>query len=147
MSCAQEPKFFWKHRNLKNRVHDGALILKDDEDRLFAFINLLPQSAKRKRQVDLNGLIDTRTGEIMSRKTSSGDIFPLEAGAWHSQKFLSKGTLQSSRLIYDGTDFYFAGTFQFEAPVREPENYLGIDCGIELLFAQPVRDYDELRYE
>ena len=33
---------------LKNRVDDGALILEDDKGRLFAFINLLPRTAKRK---------------------------------------------------------------------------------------------------
>jgi IS605 OrfB family transposase len=132
---------------LKNRVDGGALILKDHVGRLFVFINLLPKSAKRKRQVDLSGLSDTRTGEVMSRKTSGGDIFPLEASEWHNEKFLSKGTLQSSRLIYDGKDFYFAATFQFEAPVREPVNYLGIDRGIVILAAWSVVNGDGMPIE
>ena len=104
---------------LKNRVGDGALILQDDKGRLFAYINLLPRTAKRKRTVSLEGLMDTRTGEIMAGSTSGGDLFPLEGSRWHTEKFLSQGTLQSSRLIYDGQDFYFAATFQFEAPVRQ----------------------------
>jgi len=125
---------------LKNRIGDGALLLQDDNGRLFVFINLLPKTAKRKRKVDLTGLIDTRTGEIMQKSTSSGDIFPLECGKWHDEKFLKQGTLQSSRLIYDGKDFYFAATFQFEAPLREPTNYIGVDRGIELLAAWSVID-------
>jgi IS605 OrfB family transposase len=125
---------------LKNRVSDGALILQDGKGRLFAFINLLPKTAKRKRQVELTGLCDTRTGEVMKGKTSSGDIFPLECGIWHSEKFLTRGTLQSSRVIYDGADFYFAATFQYETDLRNPQNYLGIDRGIELLAAWSVVD-------
>ena len=125
---------------LKNRVSDGALILQDEKSRLFVFINLLPNSAKRKKHVDLTGLTDTRTGEVMKGKTSSGDIFPLEGSLWHSTKFLKQGTLQSSRVIYDGHEFYFAATFQFESPVRETKNYLGIDRGIELLAAWSVVD-------
>ena len=96
---------------LKNRIGDGALLLQDDNERLFVFINLLPKQAKRKRQVDLTDLIDTRTGEIMQKKTASGDIFPLECGQWHDDKFLKRGTIQSSRLIYDDQDFYYAATF------------------------------------
>ena len=125
---------------LKNRIGDGALILRDGQGRLFAFINLLPNTAKRKRQVDLTDLLDTRTGEVMKGKTSSGDIFPLECGSWHSEKFLTRGTLQSSRIIYDGTDFYFAATFQYDTDLRDPQNYLGIDRGIELLAAWSVVD-------
>jgi len=123
---------------LKNRISDGALLLQDERGRLFVFINLLPKDAKRKHQVDLTGLIDTRTGEIMRQRTGGGDIFPIECGRWHDEKFLKRGTIQSSRLIYDGKDFYFAATFQFEAPVREPTTYLGVDRGIELLAAWSV---------
>jgi IS605 OrfB family transposase len=125
---------------LKNRVSDGALILQDDKGRLLAFINLLPRTANRKRTVSLDGLMDTRTGEIMAGSTSGGDLFPLEGSRWHAEKFLSRGTLQASRLIYDGRDFYLAATFQFEAPVREPTAYLGVDRGIELLAAWAVLD-------
>ncbi len=53
---------------LKNRVSDGALLLEDQKGRLFVFINLLPSTAKRKHPVDLTGLIDTRTGEVMAKK-------------------------------------------------------------------------------
>lgn len=130
---------------LKNRVGDGALILRDDKGRLFAFINLLPRTAKRKRRVDLKGLMDTRTGEIMQGSTAGGDLFPLEGGQWHMTKFMKCGTLQSSRLIFDGRDFYFAGTFQFENPAREPAAYLGVDRGIELLAAWSVVDAVETR--
>ena len=84
--------------------------------------------------------MDTRTGEIMAGSTSGGDLFPLEGSRWHTEKFLSQGTLQSSRLIYDGQDFYFAATFQFEAPVRQTTGYLGVDRGIELLAAWAVLD-------
>lgn len=125
---------------LKNRVDDGALLLRDEKGRLFAYINLLPNDAKRKRHVDLTGLIDTRTGEVMSRKTAGGDLFPLEGSVWHTQKFLERGTLQSSRLIYDGREFYFAATFQFEVPVRQATMYLGVDRGIEMLAAWSVID-------
>jgi putative transposase len=125
---------------LKNRINDGALILQDDKGRLFAFINLLPAAAKRKRQVDLTGLVDTRTGEVMSTRTSTGDLFPLEGGQWHMKKFMERGILQSSRLIFDNQDFYFACTFQFDSTVREPTTYLGIDRGIELLAAWSVVD-------
>ena len=125
---------------IKNRVSDGALILQDDKGRQFVFINLLPNNAKRKHQVDLTNLFDTRTGVVMKGKTSSGEIFPLEGSSWHTQKFLQRGTLQSSRVIYDGTEFYFAASFQFEAPIRDPQNYLGIDRGIALLAAWSVVD-------
>lgn len=125
---------------LKNRFEDGALILRDDKGRLFAFINLLPKTAKRKRPVDLTGLVDTRTGEVMSSKTSGGDLFPLEGGQWHTTKFMERGTLQSSRLIHDGKDFYLACTFGFKAPVRQTSTYLGVDRGIEMLAAWSVVD-------
>tara|TARA_R110000823_G_scaffold119796_7_gene244041 strand:- start:3732 stop:5252 length:1521 start_codon:yes stop_codon:yes gene_type:complete len=125
---------------LANRVNDGGLILEDDKGRLFAFINLLPKTAKRKRAVDLSELVNTRTGEIMTQKTSSGDIFPLEGSKWHNTKFMKRGTLQSSRLIYDGADFYFACSFRFASTVRETSAYLGVDRGIELLAAWTVVD-------
>ncbi len=125
---------------LKNRVSDGALVLQDDKGRLFAYINLLPRTAKRKRTVSLDGLMDTRTGEIMKGSTSGGDLFPLEGSRWHEEKFLQRGTLQSSRLIFDGRDFYLAATFQFEADEREPVGYLGVDRGIALLAAWSVID-------
>ena len=114
---------------LKNRVNDGALVLQDEKERLFVYINLLPTTAKRKRTVSLDGLMDTRTGEIMKGSTSGGDLFPLEGSHWHEEKFLKRGTLQSSRLIFDGRDFYLAATFQFEADEREPVGYLGVDRG------------------
>lgn len=139
---------------LKNRVSDGALILKDAKDRLFAFINLLPEDAKhlrilrdarknvgKKAAVDFTGFVDTRTGKFPDTKTTKcGDVFPLECGSWHFDKFMDKGKLQSSRLIFDGKEFFLACTFRFESPVREPERYLGVDRGIELLAAWSVVD-------
>lgn len=125
---------------LKNRPSDGALLLKDENGRLLAYINLLPKEARRKRLVDLTGLMDTRTGEIIKTKTGGGDIFPISCGKWFEEKFLNRGTLQSSRLIYDGHDFYFACTFQFSVPIRSPSTFLGVDRGIELLAAWSVID-------
>lgn len=132
---------------LKNRVSDGALLLRDEKGRLLAFINLLPGTAKRKREVKLDGLTDTRTGEVMKGKTSGGDVFPLEGSDWHTRKFLERGTLQSSRLIFDGKDFYFACTFQYEPESREPVLYLGVDRGIELLAAWSVVDETGARFD
>ena len=125
---------------LTNRAEDGALILMNDAKRLFVFINLLPKKSRFAKEVDLTGLIDTRTGKIMSRKTSCGILCPLECSQWHIDKLLSKGRIQSSNLIFDGKDFYFAASFKFTSEVRQPVNYLGVDQGYVMLAAYRVID-------
>ena len=132
---------------LANRVGDGALILEDGKGRLFAYINLLPATARRASEVNFDGLIDTRTGEVMKGKTKSGEIFPLECGVWHIEKFLKKGRIQSSRLIHDGKDFYFYASFGFEAEIIEPTNFMGVDRGLENLAAWTVIDPDGKRLD
>lgn len=129
----------------KNRVDDGMLILSDDNDRLFAYINLISSKSRYAHRVDMTGLIDTRTGEVMMKnaKPAQGVLVPLQSSVWHQRKFLENATLQSGKLIKEGDEYFIACSFKFSAPPRpDPVNYLGVDRGIEMLAAWSVINPD-----
>lgn len=126
----------------KNRPGDGALIVADNKGRLFTYVNLLPRNARRARPVVLEGLVDIRTGEIMSGRYGSGALLPISLGGWQRDKFLKAGTMQSAKLKYDeaADAFFLIATFKYEAEAVEPENLLGVNRGYDPLAAWTVTD-------
>ncbi len=125
---------------MKNRVADGALFLKDDADRVWAWLNLVPQSSRFARPTKVSELVDTRTEEVVTFTSKTGALFALEMGEWHAQEFFAKGIVQSTRLKRRADEYFIHATFAFEAPKVAPQTYLGVDRGIDLLAAWAVID-------
>ena len=126
----------FERSNFKN----GVLLLADDKNRLFVWMNLYPQDSRYAHKVVIKDMVNTRTGALVSRRSTTGDLFPLACGKWHYEAFIRRGRLQSAKLIKRDDDFFLAGTFEFESDYRETDTYLGIDRGIDNLAAYAVVD-------
>ena len=76
----------------RNRIADGFLLLWNDEtDRYYIFLNLhtATSSQGRKHRCAIDGLIDLNTGEVITKTTTTGTLFPVEFGARHQgQRFI-----------------------------------------------------------
>lgn len=129
---------------VKNRKSDGFLLLQDDKGRLFAFINLHSKHSRFARPVAVRELVDVRTGEVMTFKTVTGDLFPLAfSDDYQWRAFVREATSQSARLVMrDESTFDLLVSFKFAAPKVEPATILGVDRGIENLAAWVVTTPD-----
>lgn len=126
-----------------NRATDGFLLLMDGKGRLFAWINLHSKNSRFAQPVNVQDMVNTRTGEIMSFRSSTGVLFPLEMSHdYHVTRFLKKGRAQSARLIHCDGEFFLAVTFLYQAAASQPTAYIGIDRGIENLAAWGIVDVD-----
>lgn len=136
-----DPRPLFIPQNDKTR---GALLLTDDRKRLFAWINLHPKHSRFAAVRKVGDLVNTRTGEVMSFGSKTGELFPLECSQWHFDKFISKGRIQASRLIYRGSNFYLACTFEYYEKVEQIQavTLLGVDRGIENVSAWAVVGMD-----
>ncbi len=120
----------------------GTILLEDTKGRLFAWVNLHKATSRFAKRVSVTDMVDVRTGEVVSFRSSTGALMPLECSTWHLDAFVRTGRMHSSRLIYRKSDFYLACTFLFEIENIETETYLGIDRGIEYIAAWKVIDKD-----
>jgi len=123
---------------MRNDFTRGVKLLQDDKGRLFAWINLHPKQSRFAKKVVVRDMIDTRTGEMCSLSSITGSLFPLECSDWHFDAFIRTSTIQSSKIIYRGGEFYLACTFEFKTEPLETETYLGVDRGIEQIAAWAV---------
>lgn len=121
------------------RKADGFLLLRDAKGRLFAWLNLHTPDSRFAEPVNVVDMIDVRTGELVSFRSVTGELFPLELSAdFQAARFMVKGQPKSARLFEREGAFYLAVAFAFEAEARTPVNVLGVDRGIENVAAWSV---------
>ena len=126
------------YRNDTNLAR-STLLLGDVNGRIFVWLNLHKSKSRFAKKVQINEMINLRTGELLSNKSSTaGELFPIECSNWHLEKFVRDGIMQSSKLIYRNNEFYVACTFKSSAEDIDTVNYLGVDRGIEKLAAWAV---------
>lgn len=133
------------------RYSSGFLLLRHPESkRVFAWLNLHPQKNSRfASQQAVGEMINLQTGELMSFKSKTGALFPLELGhSFHDLGFIQRGRPQSARLVWreqdaeDGGCFELHVAFQWQTLAVETERWLGVDRGIYNLAAYSVVDND-----
>jgi len=137
-----------------NRIHDGFLLLKDDNTkRFYVWLNLFPETSRfakltrAERQVKscrrVSNLIDMRTGEVISFASKTGCLFPIEYGAdFQRDEFLQKGSPLSAKLMKRGDRYEVHISFEYETPKIVPVTRLGVDRGIYNLASLSVIDDD-----
>ena len=121
-----------------NSLSRSTLLLADGKGRIFVWLNLHNSKSRFARKVLIKDMVNLRTGELMKKSSSTGDLFPLECSNWHLEKFVRDGIMQSSKLIYRNNEFFVACTFKLSVEAVDTINYLGIDRGIEKLAAWAV---------
>ncbi len=135
----------------KVRRSDGFLLLRHPEtNRVYIYLNLHPKEGRYAQQVEVRDLVNLQTGEVMSFKSKTGALFPLEMGhAFHDMAFINRGRPQSARLVWrqerNGKpcdDFELHVAFQWETLAVETDKWLGIDRGIYNLATYAVIDDD-----
>ena len=135
----------------KVRKSDGFILLRHpDTNRVYAWLNLHPLTSKHAKQVVVRELINLQTGEIISYKSRTGALFPLELGhAFHDLGFIQRGRPQSARLVWrrerNGKpcdEFELHVAFEWETLATETDKWLGVDRGIYNLAAFAVVDDD-----
>ena len=125
-----------------SRVKDGFLFLRDDEtSKYFIWLNLVPKAsrfAKLTKQEEMpgssrsvHGLVDMKTGEVVSFKSKTGCLFPVEfSREYQDQEFIQAAKPLTAKLLKRGDDFEVHITFEFETEAIVPETFLGVDRGI-----------------
>jgi IS605 OrfB family transposase len=109
-------------------------------------MNLFPQTSRFVRKVEVEGLANFKTGEVVRFSSKTGMLFPLEFGfAFHELDFLRTGEPESARLVHrmspEGSPVYeLHVTFSFWAEKVVPSTWLGVDRGVYKLAAFCVTD-------
>jgi len=116
----------------------STLLLADEKGRIFVWLNVHDSKSRFARKVHVKDMVNLRTGELLNKSSSAGELFPLECSNWHLEKFVRDGTMQSSKLIYRNNEFFVACTFKLSVEDVDTMNYLGVDRGIEMLAAWAV---------
>lgn len=135
------------------RKESGFLILYSEaKQQYFVFLNLHSSKSKwatrikdqktNGKKLDLEGLIDARTGEIYQKTFSqTGALFPINFGeAFQLEKFIKTGEPKSAKLVQKGDHYFVHIAFSFKAKKISPKTYLGVDRGIHNLASIAVID-------
>ncbi len=137
---------------LKNRISDGFLILFDEtKNRYLIYLNLFGKNSRFAEKISLRGLVDIRSGEIMTKTNQTGLLFPIKFSdkfqfqefldrAGQKQKFNREVQSASAKLMHRHGRYEVHVAFQFETPNIEPTTLLGVDRGIYNLAAFCVID-------
>lgn len=135
----------------KVRRSDGFILLRHPEtDRVYVWLNLHPQTSRHATPVEVRELINLQTGEVISFKSRTGALFPLEMShAFHDAGFIQRGRPQTARLVWrrerNGSscdEFELHVAFKWETLAVETDKWLGVDRGIYNLAAFSVVDDD-----
>lgn len=127
---------------LKNRPADGFLVLcHPEKDDYYAWLNLHPQDSRFARKVQVDGLVDIRTGEPQKFSSKTGALFPLAFGRQHQMdRFIRVGRPQSAKLLERDGAFELHVTFEFRHEEVATARVLGVDRGIYNLASLVVVD-------
>ena len=125
---------------LKNRRSDGYLVLFSPEKAAYyVWLNLHPKDSRFARPAHVDGLVDIRTGEVVSFSSSTGMLFPVEFGRdFQLERFISQGRPQSAKLMEKDGHYEVHVTFEYESPAINPAVIVGIDRGIYNLASMAV---------
>ena len=122
-----------------------TLLRHPEKEQYFVFLNLHPKNSRFASSVNLDGLIDVRTGDVCSLKTKIGAIFPINFGKdFHLDGFIHKAIPKTAKLVKkvkDGEDVYFVHlSFTYVAEKMTTRSMLGVDRGIRNLASIAVID-------
>lgn len=129
----------------------GFLLLRNEATgHLYAWLNLFPADSRYAKPVAVDNMTNLQTGELVSFKSKTGMLFPLELGhAYQLKTFIDRDdgqrpTPQSARLVYvaDEDRFELHVAFQWKSAAIATERWLGVDRGIYNLAALAVVDAD-----
>jgi hypothetical protein len=135
----------------KVKFSDGFLLLRnEDTGRICAWLNLFPANSRFAKPVTVAGMTNLQTGEIVSFKSRTGVLLPLEMGhAYHRKTFVDRNDgqrarPQSARLIYrqDEDAYELHVSFEWKTEAVETHCWLGVDRGHYNLAALTVVDDD-----
>lgn len=126
------------------------LLAANETGRYFVWLNLHSKSSRFAQPIDVENLVDMRSGKIVSFKSQTGALFPLELGcSYHDREFIKRGRPQSAKLVWRTErggapcdDFEVHITFEWLVPERQTRHWLGVDRGIYNLAAYAVSDDD-----
>ena len=123
------------------RKGDGLMLLRDRKDRLFALLPLMPSGNKSCKGAKIEDMVCARTGEVMSFKSSTSELFPMEfCNDHHALEYLDKADIRTARVVDKGDGFELHVSFLFVADTIAHKTIIGIDRGIEILAACVVID-------
>jgi len=137
-----------------NRVHDGFLLLRrENDDRYFIYLNLVPETSRfcRLTKVEqrspscrrIENLINMRTGEVVSFTSRTGCLFPIEFGRdYQDSEFMRCGSPLSAQLSKRCGRYEVHISFEFKAKQIKPKTLLGSDRGIYNLASLAVIGQD-----
>jgi hypothetical protein len=131
--------------NNRNFYH---LLWDEQADRFYIWLNLHPAESRHAEPVEVNDKVEMRSGEIVSFKSKTGALLPLEHGfSFHELGFIKKGKPQSAKLVHRSErngqpcdDFEVHITFEWLTPERPTKVWLGVDRGVYNLAAYSVVD-------
>jgi IS605 OrfB family transposase len=135
-----------------NRKSDGFLLLRDEtKNRFFVWLNLVPErsrfatlTARERAAVScrgVRGLTNLRTGEVVSFRSKTGCLFPIEFGRdYQAREFLDQGSPLSAKLLKRDGGYEVHIAFEFKHDAVQPRVFLGVDRGIYNLASLAVVD-------
>ena len=156
-----------KHRPIcfqKYRISDGFMLLEDNENRIFAYLNLWAAKDKRAEKISIN-LIDVRKAPKEKQKRGqkkpsepfsewirhqvvatnrTGMLFPLEFGPFQRQA-LKTAIPKTAELLYRDDGIYLHVAIEHQTEIVKTETIMGIDRGILNIAAYAVRDPNDGR--
>ena len=130
-------------------VTGGYVFLKHpDTGRYYAWLNLHGKDSRYAKKRAITGLVNMQDGEILTKTSKTGALFPLECGyAHHDLRFIEQGQPQTARLYHrlerNGKpcdDYELHVTFKYVVKKVEPTTWLGVDRGVYNLAAAVVVD-------
>lgn len=119
-----------------------------ESDRLYAWIYLLEKGNRyapdrkelsgRLGVMDAQKMVDVATGELIRCDRPGWILFPLAFGHdFHERRYLEAGKPKGARLVHKPEEdrFELHVMFEYETPLLETSNWLGVDRGIYNLAA------------
>ena len=119
---------------------------------IFLNLHTATSSQGRKHRCAIDGLIDLNTGEVITKTTTTGTLFPVEFGARHQgQRFIEltktmgsprAAKPETAKLVKRGDDYEIHVSFSHEAfkITPRPAYFLGVYRGINNLCSLSMID-------
>ena len=123
---------------VRNGRNDGFLVLRNDNGRYYAWLNLHSKDSRFAEKIAVDGLVSIQDGKAMQFTSKTGALFPLEFGREHQrEKFLALDGLKpkSAKLVMREDDFDLMVSFEARIHKRETRTFLGVDRGMNKLIA------------
>ena len=121
-----------------SRFSDGAMILQDDKNRFFVYLNTHSSKSKFKDKTVIKNMANTRTGEVISFASATGILVPLELSKKQQEEFIYKAQAKSYKVFKRADGYYLATSFEYDVEDVPVETFMGIDRGIHALASYAV---------